>query len=685
MPEMNFDFANHFENYKDKKFFDQYSYTDLKKLSEHFVFLFSKNSEKFIGLQFHSSYKLMAAMIAAMHTNKIGVLISTLETKASIDILKSQVDISTIFTDRDADLNTVEEKNISLRTPDFNDQSLVVFSSGSTKAPKGIALTFGNIFYSAKGFEEFFKQTDEDVSLMNLPHHHVGGLMTLWRTFFTGGKLSTNPSEKFDFVSVVPLQLSRDIKNVEKRQLLKSCRVILVGGAKFTEELKNETTALQLKVYETYGMSETTSLVCINGNVLPYRNVHLSSDGFFLVKGKTLTPGIYINQTFQPLILEKDGFYKTNDVGFLSASGTFQFSHRADLIFVSGGENINPLPIEETARQYPGIKEAYVVSLPDEKWEEMGVLIYEADAGFRVDTNEVKTFLKSKLHPHHVPKKFYEMTLSQAGQLKPKRSELKKRAEELYLKEIFSFSYIENNTSSELLVILHGFTGEKSDFNFLCDEFRQTHSILTIDLPGHGQTKAGDFFSTTDVLKKLSSFIKLFGEAPLLYGYSMGGRVALQLALNYLKPKKLILESAGPGLESIEECSVRQIKDVSQFDVFHSSEEFLVSWYQNKLFKKYSEGDSFQSDIKNKSTHDLSEWKNSQLILSQGLFPLQSVTLKALSEKSFPVYFLYGSEDTKYKNYGPLYPESFEILGASHNPHKTHPSEITQILKTILK
>lgn len=686
MPEFDFNFDKHFEKFREHFFFDQYSYADLKKQIAHFVFLYSNNPDRFIGLQFQSSFLQMAAMIAAMHSKKISVLISSLETPVSIDHLKSQVAFKKIYSDKDADFSTDNSEAFSLHTPNLDDQVIIVFSSGSSNAPKGIALTFGNIYYSAIGFQEFFKQTENDVSLMNLPHHHVGGLMTLWRSYFSGGKLTSNSSEKFDFISVVPLQLARDLKNETKLQLLKSCRVILVGGAKFSQELRTEAEELlenKLKLFETYGMSETTSLVCLNGIVLPYRQVHLSSDGFFLVKGKTLSPGYYRDQKFSSLDLDKDGYFKTNDKGRLTADGKFQFSHRADLIFVSGGENINPLSVEDSVRNYPGIKDAYLVSVPDEKWGEMGILLYESES--KINPDDIKEFLKSKLHPHHIPKKFYSVTLSLKGLLKPKRSELKKIAEELYLKEIFSYQLTKNSHTTNFLVIFHGFTGCIEDFNFLREEFKQTHSILAIDLPGHGQTKTDVFFSTADVLKKLAALIKLFSETPALYGYSMGGRVALQLSLHYLNPKILILESAGPGLITNDECKERLKKDLAMFDSFTSAKAFLTAWYKNELFKTYSESIGFQEDISRKSTHNLMEWKNSQHTLSQGLFPLQTETSEALKKVSFPVIYLYGSEDIKYKNYRDLYPQSFEIEGASHNPHKTHPEEITAILRKTLK
>lgn len=679
MPDQ-FDLNSHFEEFKDHLFFDDFTYADLLRSSAHFSKLFSRCTSDIIALKFKSSYLLMAALLGAIHANKLAVLISSLETDESIERLRSQIAFENIFTDADFEKSL---QDISFEKIDENKAVVVVFSSGSTNHPKGVAISFGNLFYSAKGFADFFCQTSSDVSLLNLPHHHVGGLMTLWRAFLTGSSLISSASKKYDFVSVVPLQLSRALNDKASLEQLKQCRAILVGGAKLTDELKISAKENGLKLYETYGMSESTSLVCINGVALPYREVELDDDGFFLIKGRILALGYFIQNQFHPIHKDKGGWFRTNDIGVKSTEGKFQFSHRADLIFISGGENINPLWIEEVIRQHPSLNDAYVVPIEDERWGEMGVMLYEAKDNSLTE-EKLKQFLKSKLHPHHVPKKFYPLTLKFEGQLKPKRSDLKKIANETYLKNIFSHAYIERE-NAPLIIFFHGFTGSKEDFYSLGEEFKKTYSLLFIDLPGHGLTKADEFFSTRDVLKKLSLFIRLFSQEPIFYGYSMGGRIALQLSLHYLLPKKLILESAGPGLATEEECKKRREKDLLMFDGFSSTENFLEFWYKNDLFKNYRESKTYKNDIQKKSSHDLSEWKKSQLTLSQGCFPLQKDNLSAMQVAAFPVYYLYGSADLKYKAYAPLFPNSYEIADASHNPHKTHPAEMTAILKKILK
>jgi len=508
--------------------------------------------------------------------------------------------------------------------------------------------------------------------------------MTLWRAFFSGSSLISTPKKDFDIISLVPLQLARALEDQQQLTQLKKCRIILVGGAKLTPELHKKATETGLRLYETYGMSETTSLVCLNGEVLPYREVNLNHDHFFQVKGKTLSPGFYKNQIFQPIPVDQEGWYKTNDVGELK-NERFSFSHRADIVFISGGENINPLLIEDILRTHPEISDAYVLPVEDEQWGHRGVCLYELKkSGATLKEEVLKSFLKNHIHPFHIPKNFFQTELKSTGQLKPKRHELIKKAQSLYLKHLFSYSWKEKPLAP-VIVFLHGFTGSKEDFEELGNSFAKTYSVLTVDLPGHGRTSMQDFLSTHDLLLKLSAFISLFSDSPVLYGYSMGGRVALQLALHFLSPSLLILESAGPGLESKEEAEKRKKDDSEMFSSFSSTEEFINHWYKQDLFQQYFISDRFKTDRQMKKLHNLNEWQKSQAIFSQGVFPLKNENLKELQEKSFPVFYIYGSEDLKYKAYAPLFERSYEIKGASHNPHKTHLAELTTILKTILK
>lgn len=678
---MSFDLNKHFDNYSSRPFFNELTYADLG----HDIAAFSKSigEEKNVALKIKSPYLTFVALMGLFVSNKIAILLSPLETAKSESLLRAQVSFHTVIEDSFF-LTPLKTSHPPFIYPLLNqDQiALVVFSSGSTSTPKGIALSFNNLYFSALGFIEFFKQNELETSLINLPHHHVGGLMTLFRAFFSGGKLTTNPDDSFDFISLVPLQLKKILNDPLKLPPLKKTRVILIGGAPVSESLKQEAQTQNLSLFETYGMSESTSLVTINGQVLPYRKVSLDPNGYFLIDGEVKCLGYFQNQSFYP---EKKGWLKTNDIGEQSSEGTFHFIKRADLIFISGGENINPLSIEERLAEFPGIKQLALIGLPDEKWGQQGLLLYETcGASTPHFLNEFKTYASACLHPYQVPKSFFEYKMSSEG-IKPKRSELRKVAHSLLLKSLFSFDYVENK-NAPLIVFLHGFLGDKDDLKKISEGLDERFSLLFIDLPGHGQTKIEHFYSTQDIFQKLSDFILLFHESPILYGYSMGGRIALQLALHFLKVNTLILESTGLGLENREEQMKRQKEDLLLFKKGQNTEDFLHQWYKNSLFSIFRDHPSYLENIERKKDHPLSEWQDSQVFLSQGRFPLKEENRQQLNMNPIPLLlYLYGEHDQKYASNASVFKNSHMIKGAGHNPNKTHVAEIREILNLSLK
>lgn len=685
---MKFDLNQHFNKFSNNLFYDQKSYLEFKLDVEAFSSkLKLLTAESVVGLKIRSPYLAMVALLACFMNEKLAVMISHLEADLMIEKLKSQIKFEFMITDSNFD-NLTHNQNNFFPEINFNKPSLVVFSSGTTSIPKGVALTFKNLYFSALGFSQFFSQQETESSLINLPHHHVAGMMILWRAFFSGGKVVTDYSESVDFISLVPLQLKRILDDKKMLEILKRIRVILIGGAALTPSLKKEAELHELKLFETYGMSETASLITVNGEILPYRELKLDDSGFFNVRGEILASGYFEKQTFIPY---GPGRFKTNDIGKMTSDGKFYFVERADLIFISGGENINPLLVEEIAKNHPEIFDAYLIPVSDGDWGDAGVLLYDA-CGKNL-TTELKSLLKTSLHPHLVPKFFFSISLRFEGQLKPKRSDLKTIASRFYLESLFSFKFIKHeDPSTPVLVLFHGFMEDKNDLLEAINPLSSKYSLLSIDLPGHGQTKIENFNGLHDIFQKLTNFIKLFSSTPRYYGYSMGGRIALQIALQYFPPVQLFLESASLGLCDEKEKCERLNADKLLFDGINQQEigDFLKKWYANPMFETYSTLATFKKDCDKKSLHDLWQWKESQIFMSIGTFPTIALVMEQIKQSTFAITYISGEKDKKYKSMAQQLMnlkrpnlQAIEISGAGHNPHKTHPMEITSILTKI--
>lgn len=632
-------------------------------------------SSRNLGLAFTSPYEMFVAILASMTNGMTPTLISGLTPPAQFLDIQNRYQLDAIITSLDFKGTNTIEKTGPQETIGLN-----VLSSGSTGEPKQIFLSILNLKESAANFNDFFKAKENDIFLLNLPHHHVGGLMILWRAFFSGACVSTIIDEPFDFISLVPLQFQRMLGKQETLDYLKAARVILIGGAPFSDELKEKADQLQLKTYETYGMSETASFVMLNG--IPLKNVELklSVDSRFMIKSSALSSSVP---------LDKDGFYLTNDIGTRLIDNSFKFIQRSDLLFKSAGELINPLEVEEEIKKLPYIKNAVCVAIPHYKWTNALVCIFELKEDFAKEKIEkkIKDDLKKSINPYLVPKYFYEAQADHfISGLKPKRYELKKFAIQQFLSNLFSFEFLDNQ-SDELLVAFHGFMESFSDLKKITKQ-KRNDNYLFIDLPGHGKSDAFKFTHQDEVYFYLNELIAYFNQhsRPVtVYGYSMGGRVSLELMARGLNVKELILESANFGLKSLEEKRQRLKSDSSLLKDVHDLKSFFDSWYDNPIFNGYKTSLGFNEALAHKVSHDKDQWQKALEFFSPGASAYTLFEMIKLLE-SISILGITGSLDEKYTQ---IYKDvqlqlprfrHFIIEGAGHNPHKTHMEDILKIL-----
>jgi 2-succinyl-6-hydroxy-2,4-cyclohexadiene-1-carboxylate synthase len=551
-------------------------------------------------------------------------------------------------------------------------EALILFTSGTTNLPKGIALTFSNLHFQVITFTNFFSSKPHEVYLLNLPLNHIGGLMLCLRSFLSGGKISTIESHVFSYISLVPHQLDSWMNNLLLLKNMAQAKAILIGGAAIHPLLKERADTMSLPIYETYGMTESTSFIAINGKIMPDRELVINKEGHICIKGPMLAAGTYCDQSFHAM----PEWLETNDLGLLDSSNenALVLIGRKGTTLISGGENISSSEILNIVLSIPGIQDAHVCAISDEKWGDLIVLLYESMVERK---QEIEQVFSEKLHPYHIPKFFFKTTLNNLNETKITYQQITEHAYKLFLKNIFSHTYNFISEDKPTLVILHGFMENKDDWSFFTTD---AYNVLTIDLPGHGETNISHFSSLHEILTRLRDFILLYSDRPVLLGYSMGGRIALNLSINYLKPKKLILISASMGLNTEEEKYIRLTADLKLFDKIsdtYSLKQFFIDWYSHPMFLPYFKSPNFVSDIEKKSSANFKQWASSLRFFSQGNFPLKAEELPLV-----PIFFIVGSEDEKYAKTSR--PNQEIIIGAGHNPHKTHTQKLIFKINNVL-
>ena len=258
----------------------------------------------------------------------------------------------------------------------------IVFTSGSTGAPKAALHTLGNHYYNALGSNANIALARGDRWLHSLPLYHVGGLAILFRCLLAGATVALpEPGAPLGealtgvtHASLVATQLSRLLG--EEGPDPTGLRAILLGGGQIPTPLIDEAAARGLPIHTSYGLTETASQVTAtppgasrselrtSGRPLAHREISIARDGEILVRGRTLFVGYIMGDTVQRPF-DADGWFRTGDFGELDADGYLHVRGRKDNRFISGGENIQPEEIEEALCRLEGVEEAVVVPVPD--------------------------------------------------------------------------------------------------------------------------------------------------------------------------------------------------------------------------------------------------------------------------------------------------------------------------------
>ncbi|MBW4581585.1 MAG: 2-succinyl-6-hydroxy-2,4-cyclohexadiene-1-carboxylate synthase [Tildeniella nuda ZEHNDER 1965/U140] len=216
----------------------------------------------------------------------------------------------------------------------------------------------------------------------------------------------------------------------------------------------------------------------------------------------------------------------------------------------------------------------------------------------------------------------------------------------------YQFHYVSHG-SRELPVVLflHGFLGSGADFDRAIAHLVNQFCCLAVDLPGHGQTVVNGEADLYTMPQTASAIVSWLDELQLsrcfLVGYSMGGRLALYLALHFPQRfPKVVLESASPGLRTEAERRARLQHDrnlAEQLEADFSS--FLSDWYSQPLFQTLRHHSAFLQIQEQRSRNRPSELAKALRFLSTGLQPS---LWEPLQRHAQPLLLLVGGDDRKF-------------------------------------
>lgn len=319
------------------------------------------------------------------------------------------------------------------------DPALIVYTSGSTGAPKGALIRHSGLVRLGL-IESSIWNLDKPVMLCNLPINHIGCVGDLVSVpIVSGSKLLLR--ENFDAEEVlrdiqkhkisalfqIPTQLQRISTLPEFNDLdLSSLKIVAWGGAPLPPESLRRYRALGIKLTSTYGLTEATCSVSYTdldasdevlfntvGRPDPQMQVRiLSEKGIWLddgegevcVKNDTVMAGYLNRQEQTDEAFTEDGWLRTGDLGYIRNDGNLVLVGRIKEMFKSGGYNIYPREIEKVLDEHPDVYLSAVIARPDPDFHEVGVAFVQIDEQSSVSSDELREWCRDKLANFKIPK-----------------------------------------------------------------------------------------------------------------------------------------------------------------------------------------------------------------------------------------------------------------------------------------
>lgn len=241
------------------------------------------------------------------------------------------------------------------------------------------------------------------------------------------------------------------------------------------------------------------------------------------------------------------------------------------------------------------------------------------------------------------------------------------------------------------LLMLHGFMGDHRAFGHLIDRLCESCNPVTVDLLGHGQSAKPSDPARYDEQKQIDDIcqlVRILNIFPLfLYGYSMGGRLALKTAFS--KPELfegLILESTTNGITDTQERKERRHTDENRARRVESDyQDFLSEWEEATLFQSPLPVD--ESLLSKYHQMHLDQNPKAMAASLRG-FGTGSMTPETRQSSGYygPTLLMAGSGDQKYKTINDQLTSFFSnvhlcFIEAGHRIHLDNPPQLTNEIK----
>jgi acyl-CoA synthetase (AMP-forming)/AMP-acid ligase II len=331
--------------------------------------------------------------------------------------------------------------------PDPDSVGVVLFTSGTTSAPKAVELTHNNLTSYITGTVEFASAEPGDAALICVPPYHIAGVSAALSNLYAGRKMvyltqfdarewvRLVESEGVTSATVVPTMLDRIVTVLESESTaLPTLRTLAYGGSKVALPLVRKALELLPAVgfVNAYGLTETSSTIAVLtpddhrvalgsdddavakrlgsvGRPVPSIEVQIrGEDGTVLGAGETgelFVRGEQVSGRYTGIgsVLDEQGWFPTKDVATLDEDGYLYIGGRSDDTIIRGGENIAPAEIEDVLVEHPHVRDCAVVGPEDPEWGQIIVAVVVPAPGTEPQPEELREFVRAQLRGSRTP------------------------------------------------------------------------------------------------------------------------------------------------------------------------------------------------------------------------------------------------------------------------------------------
>lgn len=350
------------------------------------------------------------------------------------------------------DVHFEERKNYPDHAPaaieiGWNDPWVICYTGGTTGIPKGAVLTHRSITANAVNTVISWGLTPDDVTILNSPLFHSGGLNVFTAPLVYNGGTSIvcrefNLDQTFDLLAEgivtiwfgVPTMFVMMQNHPRWEQTdFSHLKLLISGGAPCPLPVFHKFWEKGVDFKTGYGLTEAGPntfwlppedvqrkpgsvgfpLFHIDVKILRADDMECVPDeiGEIVIRGPHLCDGYWNNpqasaSAIHPLNTDPDGsdWLFTGDLGLMDEEGYFYIVGRLKDMFISGGENVYPAEIESVIYSHQAVSEAAVIAIPDPKWGEVGQAVVCLKSNALITEDEMIRYLQENLARYKVPK-----------------------------------------------------------------------------------------------------------------------------------------------------------------------------------------------------------------------------------------------------------------------------------------